>query len=315
MGYKHFNNIMRKELSILRKKGYSLRDIGRALKVNPSSVSRELQRNSSRTDEYDPDKATHKAYVRRKYSKYEGMKIRKSAWLENYVKKKLKIDWTPEQISGRLKREFGINIISFKSIYKWLYSAYGQQYTDYLPSKRYRPRKRRKKKSKRELIPNRIWIDDRPKEIDDRKRLGDFEGDTMGKPKRSPETLAGLTDRKSRYLLARKVPSLKDSMHKGFKKLLKDEVVKSLTLDNGVENVKYEILNIPTYFCHPYSSWEKGTVENTFQRMRRYIPKGTKLETVSHQRIASIANKMNNTPRKCLNYLTPAEVFKGQLDP
>lgn len=315
MAYRHFTLTLRMELSILLRKGYSQRDIASVLKVDHSSVSRELKRNPLRNGLYHPDKAHHKAYVRRKYSKYEGMKISRSNWLENYVKKKLKLYWTPEQISGRLKKDFGTNIISFKSIYKWIYSAYGQAYSDYLPSHRYRPKKHREKKSKRQLIPNRTWIDDRPVLINNRQRLGDFEGDTLGKPKHSSATLVALVDRKSRYLLGRKTASLKDSMSKGFKRLLDGQSPQSLTFDNGVENVKYEILHIPTYFCHPYSSWEKGTVENTFQRLRRYIPKGTKLETISHQRITSIIDSMNNTPRKCLNYLTPTEVFKEHLIP
>ena len=312
MAYQHFSQAVRMELAILLRKGYSQRDIADVLGVHHSSVSREIKRNSLRSEPYHPDKAHHKAYVRRKYSKYEGMKICGSNWLENYVKEKLKLHWTPEQISGRLEKDFGISVVSFKSIYKWIYSAYGQSYSDYLPSQHYRPKKRLKKKSKRYLIPNRIWIDDRPMVINDRQRLGDFEGDTMGKPKYSSATLAALADRKSRYLLARKTPFLKDSMTQGFQRLLKGQSPKSLTFDNGVENVKYEMLHVPTYFCHPYSSWEKGTIENTFQRMRRYIPKGTRLETISHQRIATIVRRMNNTPRKCLNYFTPAEVFKEQ---
>lgn len=315
MVYRHFNQTVRMELAILLRKGYSKREIASVLGVHHSSVSRELKRNSLRHGGYYPDKAHHKAYVRRKYAKYEGMKIRRSGWLENYVKKKLEIDWTPEEISGRLKRDFGTTIISFKSIYKWIYSAYGQAYADYLPSHRCRPKKRRKKKSKRQLIPNRTWIDDRPEIINDRQRLGDFEGDTLGKPKYSLPTLTGLVDRKSRYLLARKTPSLKDSMAKGFKYLLQNQAPQSLTFDNGVENVNYETLKVPTYFCHPYSSWQKGSIENTFQRLRRYIPKGTRLETVSHQLIAAIVQRMNHTPRKCLNYLTPTEVFKEQLIP
>ena len=315
MVYRHFNQVKRMELAILVRKGYSKREIASVLGVHHSSVSRELKRNALRDSSYQPNKAHHKAYVRRKYSKYEGMKIRRSNWLQNYVQEKLKSDWTPEEISGRLARDFGINIISFKSIYKWIYSAYGQAYADCLPSRHYRPKLHRKHQSKRQLIPNRIWIDDRPAIINQRQRLGDFEGDTLGKPRYSSATLVGLVDRKSRYLLARKTAFLKDSMPKGFKKLLNDQSPKSLTFDNGVENVHYQTLCLPTYFCHPYSSWEKGTIENTFQRLRRYIPKGTRLETVSHQRIASIVVRMNNTPRKCLNYLTPTEVFKEQLTP
>lgn len=313
MGYHHFTKEKRMELSILRKKGYSLRDIGNVLGVNASSVSRELRKNKlARSGEYDPEKADHKAYVRRKNSKYEGMKICRDEELEAYVKEKLKKGWTPEEISGRLERERGEPVISFKVIYKWIYSSQGQAYAKFLPTKRHRKRKRWKKKRSREMIPNRVSIDFRPKVIEKRKRIGDFEGDTLGRKKGTSEVLSGLVDRRSRYLLARKVPSLKHTMDT-FQALLKNCVTKSLTLDNGVENKTHQKLGIPTYFCDPYSSWQKGSIENTFQRLRRHVPKGSDLKSFSHKFIASVVDRMNNTPRKCLGYQTPAEVFKDHL--
>lgn len=301
------------ELSILRKKGYSLRNIGEVLGVSAASVSRELKRNSNvRSGEYEASFADHKAYAKRKYSKYEGMKICRDDELEAFVKEKLRKRWTPEEISGRLERKRGEPVISFKVIYKWIYSHHGQAFAKFLVSKRHRVRKRRKKKTPREMIPNRVSIDLRPKIIEKRKRLGDFEGDTLGKKKGTSEVLPGLVDRRSRYFLACKVPALKNTV-KAFGKMLRNLDPQSLTLDNGVENKKYETLGIPTYFCHPYSSWEKGSIENTFQRLRRYIAKGSDLSDYSHKYIASVVDRMNNTPRKCLGYQTPAEVFKDQL--
>lgn len=309
--YKHIDNVMRMEFAILRKKDYSIRAIAREFGMNQSSLSREFLRNGSQDKKYDPRKAQHKAYVRRKYSKYEGMKICKNSWLENYVKEKLSEGWTPEEISGRLKEEYGTSVISFKSIYKWLYSARGQAYTVFLPSGHDRPRKW-KKRGKRALIPDRVFIDYRPMEATERTKPFHFEADTLGKPKHKPQTLAGAVDRLSRYFLARKVSRLKYAMN-GFKKVFENVPVQSCTLDNGVENTTYKLLRVPTYFCHPYRSWEKGTIENTFQRLRRYIPKGSDLSHFSRATIASIVDRMNNTPRKCLNFRTPAEVFKEQL--
>lgn len=309
--YKHIDKCTRMELAILRKKGYSIRAIARELGINPSSLSRELRRNSSRDKRYNPRKAHHKAYVRRKYSKYEGMKICKDSWLENYVKEKLCAGWTPEEISGRLKADYRTSVISFKSIYKWLYSVRGQDYTIFLPSRHDRPR-RWKKRGKRVLIPDRVFIDHRPLEASERTEPFHFEADTLGKPKHKPQTLTGAVDRSSRYFLARKVSRLKYAMN-GFKRVLENVPVQSCTLDNGVENATYKLLRIPTYFCHPYRPWEKGTIENTFQRLRRYIPKGSDLADFSRTIIASIVERMNNTPRKCLNFRTPAAVFKDQL--
>lgn len=311
MGYTHLSRAQRSELAILLAKGYSRRSIAKAICVNVSTVSRELIRNANAyTCEYNPQTADQKKYVRRKFSKYQGMKIHGDKSLENYVINGLMNGWTPEQISGRLRKEHR-KVLGFKSIYTWLYSVQGQNYSSYLPSKRYQPKRRKGKKVKRQLIPDRISIELRPKIIDKRKRIGDFEGDTMGKPQHSPETLVALVDRKSRYLLAKKVQSLRYTVD-GFDDLLPCDA-KSLTLDNGIENVGYRYLKIRTYFCHPYSSWEKGTVENTFKRLRRYIPKKTRLETVHEKDIAAIVKRMNNTPRKCLGFQTPAEVFMARL--
>lgn len=253
MRYTHFSKTERLEISVLLKRGYSHREIGRALGKHHSSVSREIKLNSV-NGEYDPHKAHHKAYVKRKYSKYQRTKIRKNQWLEEYIQDKLQRFWTPEEIAGRLSLEYNRSVISFKSIYKWLYSPFGQSFCVYLPSKRYRPRKRRGKKQKKVLIPNRVSIEERPGVINLRARCGDFEGDTLGVPRKSTETLAAIADRKSRYLLAKKIPRIRYAIE-GFKRLFSSlNHLHSFTLDNGVENVRYQELGVPTFFCHPYSA-------------------------------------------------------------
>lgn len=313
MAYYHLTKSSRMELSLLHNKGYSVRAIAATMKLHPSSISRELKKNALATGSYDPGRAQEKAQQRRQYSKFEGMKISKEPWLKAYVQKKLETGWTPEQISGRLKHDYERTILSFKTIYKWIYSSAGQAYAKFLPSKRYRPYRRNSAvRISGDMIKNRVSIEARPSLITGRTRIGDFEGDTLGKPKHCSETLVGVVDRCSRYLLAKKVASLKRTMKIGYRKLLKNVRPYSLTLDNGVENANYEILKIPTYFCHPYSAWEKGTIENTFQRLRRFIPKKANLSLYSDDIIAEIIHTMNNTPRKCLNYQTPEEVFTGQ---
>lgn len=308
MRYKHFTKHDRIELSILLKKGYSLRDIGRALKKNPSSVSREIKRNSVNGD-YDASKADHKAYVKRKYSKYQGMKVRENPEIERYVEEKIKLDWSSEAIAGRLPIDTqGRLSIHHTSIYKYLYSAYGQHLCQYLCYKRYRKKKRKEKKKTREIIKNRVFIDKRPTIINQRQRFGDFELDTLGTPKTSRETLIGTVDRKSLYFLAKKIPHLKQAMVCA-KRLLAPYQVFSVTMDNGPENASYQILNVPTFFCHPYSAWEKPIIENAFRRLRRYIPKKSSLADYSDEQISFIINRMNNIPRKCLGWRTPKEVF------
>ena len=131
----------------------------------------------------------------------------------------------------------------------------------------------------------------------------------MGTPKSAKETIAALIERKSRYILAKKISQLKYTIE-AFKALLQPLAAQSLTLDNGVENVRYQKLDLPTYFCHSYSSWEKGSIEYAFKLIREYIPKKAKLTNYPDEEIAAIIDTINNRPRKCLDWQTPYEVFK-----
>lgn len=314
MRYTHFSKIERLELSILLKKSYSLRSIAEVLGRNPSSVSRELKRNKV-CREYDSLKANHKAYVKRKYSKYQGMKIREHQRLELYVREKLPLGWSPEKIAGRWNNINENNneiTITAKGIYKYLYSNYGQYYCQYLKSMRYRKKRRKQNKSVKEIIKNRVFIGERPKIINSCLRYGDFEADTMGRPKyASTQTLAIVRERKSRYIMAKKVRRLKYSMQ-GFKELLNGIPVRSITFDNGVENTRHQELGVKTYFCNPYHSWEKGSVENSISLIREYIPKGSDLADYSDDYITTVINRINNTPMKCLKFRTPKEIFEGR---
>lgn len=299
------------ELSILRKKGHSIRAIAEAMGRNPSSVGRELKRNAVK-GRYDPEKAHHKAYVKRKYSKYQGMKIREHPTLERFIRRKLTRHWSPDRIAGRWKRLRPRNIsITAKGIYKYVESSYGAGLKRCLPRKGRKPHRNRR--ARQAILERRVFIDERPSVINRRQRFGDFEGDTMGRPKSaSPETLVVARERTSRYLLATKVPQLRDTIE-GFKTLLASLPVSSLTLDNGFENARYEALGLDTYFCHPFSSWEKGSVEQGIGLIRAYIPKRADLTAYSPKRIRAMVEAINDTPMKCLGYRTPKEVFEEQL--
>jgi IS30 family transposase len=240
------------------------------------------------------------------------MKIANNSELEIKVAVGLMANWSPEEIAGRIAYlNNGKAVISGKSIYKFCYSSRGQYLCKYLPHKRYHPRKRGVAKPIKILIPNRISIDLRPLIVASQKRFGDFEGDTLGRPKHENETLVGAVERKSLYLIGCKVPRLKYSMD-GLKQSLRphQKIVKSMTLDNGVENVRHEKLNVKTFFCDPYSSWQKPIIENTFGRLRRFIPKRASLSNYTHEQISAIIEMMNNTPRKKLGYRTPKEIFE-----
>jgi len=316
MRYTHFSKTERLEISVLLKRGYSHREIGRALGKHHSSVSREINNNSV-NGEYDPHKAQHKAYVKRKYSKYQGMKVRENSEIEKYLWEKMQLPflWSPEQVAGRIRREKGI-VVSYNAIYKYLDNTPQGSHLWYLRAQQTkRKRRKKKKKSEKELIPNRVWIEERPVSANQREVFGHFEADTMGRKRsHSPDVLSVMRERFSRKLLAKKVPRLKYAMD-GFKDLLAlyRKAVKSMTLDNGVENVRHEELGCSTFFCHPFCSREKGSIEQGIGLIRRYIPKKADLKNYSDQDIATIIERINNTPMKCLDWCTPNEVFQEEL--
>jgi IS30 family transposase len=312
MSYEHFTSEDRSVISVLLKRDLNHREIGEVLGKDRSSVSKEIRRGKV-NGIYDHCKAHHKAVVKRSNSKYQGMKVRVHQALQQYVHEKMKCSWSPEQIAYRWNKDWadteGIRIYA-PSIYKYLYSCYGQSLCKYLTSVRYKRKRRKGKKMKKELIKNRIAINKRPAMANKRKRVGDFEGDTLGAIRSDTERLVGLVDRKSRYVLFKKIKRLKYTVD-GYKNLLHpyQHILHSLTLDNGAEHVRHQELGTKTYFCDPYSSWQRGTMENSFKRLRRFIPKKLSLKNYSSKDIRRFQDIMNNTPRKCLNWLTPAEVF------
>lgn len=314
MAHSQFSKAERDELSILLQKGYSHRQISESLGKHHSAVDREIINNSIRGT-YDPAKADIKSRNRRRSAKYQNMKVNQSPEFIEFLTTWLKEGWTPEQIAGRwnYKRPDDRHF-SFKAIYKYLYSSFGQRLCKYLPFKRYNPYKRRGKKQKRYPVRNRVSIEQRPKIINERKRFGDFEGDVLGAPRTDVERLAALVERKSRKLFAVKVQQLKYAVD-GFDKMLKPyrDTLKSITFDNGPENARHLELNTKTYFCHPFSSWEKGQIENTLGRLRRFIKKRSSLTQYSDDDIDRFVERMNNTPRKCLKFKTPNEVFNELL--
>jgi len=315
MAYQQLSEAEQLQLSILLKKNFSLRDIAEAMSRNHTTLGREINRNSVKGT-YDPQKAKQKKRLRRRYSKYQGMKVRERPDLQQFIIRKLKAGWTPEEIAGRLKtHRKDLPYISAKGIYKWLYSVHGQKYCHLLCSQQLKPRKRRQK-AERSMIPNRIGIEKRPQKANDRSEYGHYETDTIvsGKRHESTAALAVLHERKARYVRLRKIPNLKpQSMTRALKKMGKTIKRRTITYDNGIENRGHEdvasALDVSTYFCNRYHSWEKGGVENTNGRIRRYIPKGSNLADYSDRDIAKIEHWLNHTPRKCLNWNTPYETM------
>lgn len=316
MKYKHLSLKEREILygSLIR--GESLRSIGKVLGRSHTTLSRELDRHSKQWKKYLPCEAEKRA-------KRLGLKQRQRAALKNplvfvYVREKLRGGWSPELISGRLTVDHPDQSIHHETIYKYIYSkkTKSEKLWQYLETRR----KKRKTKLGRNVqrlskIKGARSIDLRPKEILKRKKAGHFETDNMEGRKSDLQVLSVTVERTTRVVLLNKLEN-HTSITKAkavtkrlnqFPKYLR----LSLTTDNGAENTKHQLItkksNLPVYFCHPYHSWEKGTVENRIKKVRRILPKGESLDHISNQTIALIENWINTTPMKVLDFKTPYE--------
>lgn len=320
--YRHLTQADRDRLQALRDEGVKQKEIAKVLKVDPGTISREISRNrrkyrkkkkvKNRKARYEAGVANHKAYVRRKYSKYQGKNINEDNELKNYIVNKLKKHWNPDEIAGRMKRDNKPFYASKTAIYEWLRTAHGQRWCPCLYSQRYYTKKHKGALSKKIMIPHRISIERRPLGATHRTRYGHFEGDTMvsGKKTGSKAALAVIYERKAKYIDARKILSLAPKRFtSSVNDMIEDKYAKTISLDNGIENRDHETLLIPAFFCDPYHSWEKGGVENGIKMIRRFIPKGVDLARYSDDNIQEVINILNNKPRKSLGYATPKEIM------
>lgn len=298
----------RLEIAILLEKNYSYREIAKALGRSPNTISYEIKKNSV-NGEYEPLKAHNKARLKLRQRRFQWRKVEENHELKQSVIKGLKKHWNPDEISGRMKRERKSFYISKTAIYEWLRSDRGQYWCRYLYSKRCYKKKRRKNKTARVMIPERVSIDKRFLGADNRTRYGHWEIDALVSGKRGRGVLAVMNERKSRLLAARKVWSLSSQIYIGaVRKMSLGLNIKSATFDNGIENKNHKQLRVPTFFCQPYSSWQKPSVENANKMIRRYIPKGTNISKIPDWYFNHIVSIINNKPRKILNYRTALEV-------
>lgn len=264
---------------------------------------------------YDPDKAHHKSYVRRAESKYQGMHIVDNLEMKKVVDDGLYDDLSPEAIAGRLGLEKKCTGISKNSIYRYIGSIYGRKIEAYRKKKRMR---RRRRVVIHPSLADRVFIDKRPLYINTRVRIGDMEGDFMVSGKGGSGVLLVLVDRKTRMAFLELIVKVSiEAVHAACVRIqMRIPEMKSLTLDNDILFRRHKelrkILGIRIYFCHPYHSWEKGTVENVNKHIRKDIPKRTDLSTLDPSFIASLEQKLNRRPMKCLKYKTPQEILDVQ---
>ena len=277
-----------------------------------SAISDEININSV-NGVYHPKKANHKAYVRRRRSKYQAKKIVENTKLRDLVEKMLYDDNSPSNIAGRItKHERYLPAISKDSIYRYIKSVYGRRIEYYRQIKKARRKKRRAKTKK---LEERTFIDERPKTIDLREEIGDAEADFIVSGKTGRGIILVVADRKTRNAFLEKIAEVSiENVHRSFLKIKeKFPEMETITMDNDLLFKKHlaleKILNVKIYFCHPYHSWEKGTVENINKYIRRDIPKSSNLSKYSKKFIQKVENKLNRRPMKCLNYLTPEETL------
>jgi len=320
--YGHLSLEERERMYALREQGKSFREIAVILDRSHTTLSREYSRHAKYGKRYLPCKAHQKA-------KITASRQRTKAPLKNpavfvYVREKLRLDWSPEIVAGRLRLDLPGETICPETIYRYVYctkKTRGMKLWRYLALHRKRRLKQNGRKVKKTKIPEAVRIDQRAKEVEGRKVAGHWETDNMGGKVSDRQTLSGLVERKTRVvgfdLLADKTAETKTDSVAGYLNTYPAKMKKTLTADNGAENTDHQNItqktSIRVYFCFPYHSWEKGSIENVFKRVRRYIPKGTGLDTITQEQVKAIEYKLNTTPMKCLGYLTPYEKMEQEL--
>lgn len=310
----------RDKIALLLSSGASVRSIARELGRSHSSLLEEIKRNTV-DGEYKAIKAQELSDRRNNQSRKTNPL--KDPVIYSYVLQKLRDGWSPEEISGRLKRDNdGETVICHETIYKYIYSSEGRKRKlfEYLVKCHRTRRKWFGRKQYKRGIPDRTSIDLRPKVINKRSRFGDWEVDSVeGILHKSG--IHSFLERRTRYYQAVLLPNI-DSEY-GVKAQLKlfGELPKqarlSATFDNGRENYNHTKLRVhlgmKTFFCDPNCAWQKGANEHFNGVLRRYIPKKTDLSTVSQTELDSIIQEINDRPLKCLEYETPNEAFNREL--
>lgn len=303
--FRHLDREKRDRLEALLRAGHRQAEIARILKVDRSTVSREIARHQRRDGRYDADTAVHKARLRRMDAKYQGMKVEALPELQARIIVALKHHRSPDEIAGRLRRAYGTTLLGKDAIYRWLYSPYGQAYCKHLCTRRYKRRKQ-KKKTKRTMIPNRIPLFLRP-------LYGvHAEGDTAVSPKRyeTPASALVVSEKTSKILLGRRLPNLRPAtVTAAMNRTIKTTAILTMTMDNGQENRDHEKMAVATYFCDPHSPWQKPHVENGIGLLRRwFVPKKTNWRSVTERQLQKYLWILNQKYRKSLGYRSAYEV-------
>ena len=320
----HLTSAERDKITILQGEGLSIRKIAKELGRSPSTISRELNRPEALyyRGKYIGSQTDKRVRENWKKSHQRVNQYLSLRWVQDFIKNNLKYGYSPEIISHLLKSEHDISL-SHETIYIYIYSPKRKLWHLLLR----RPMGRISRNPGRftyrgsgKNIPNRVDIELRMEEANMRSEIGHFECDSIESKRvrgQQRSCLTVLVDRLSRKTIIKKTASktsksTSTSIIEALKPLSTN--IKSITYDNGCEFTMHEkinkTLNIKSFFCKPYSSYEKGTVENINGLIRRFFPKGTDFDTISEEEIAYVENWINNRPMKILNYMTPEQVFQ-----
>lgn len=323
MAYKQLDYQKRCQIFGLWKAGYSQTEIAHQIGVHKSTISREFKRNITLFRSkygfwhYKPDYA--QTYAEERHKK-KPKQIKFTAEVEQFIRNKLLEDWSPEQISGHGKR-FQLFEISHERIYQYILEDKKKDGNLYLhlrhQSKAYR--KRYGSPRHNHCIKNRVFIDDRPKIVDEKIRVGDWEIDTIIGGERK-QAIVTIVERVSKKTILKKVNfKTAELVSKATIEGLKpySSLVYTITGDNGTEFAYHEKisqeLNADFYFAHPYSSWERGLNENTNGLVRQYLKKGSDFSNITDDDLVLIMSKLNSRPRKALGYATPNQMFYNTM--
>ena len=314
--YKQLTYEQRCQIEALKKRGLSQIEIASTIGVTQSTISRELSRNTGKRG-YRCNQAQNRHLERRESCR---RRSKLTGEVELLIVEKLKLQFSPEQISGRLAIDHGI-LLSHERIYQYIWENKFNGGTLYLNLRRKHKKyqKRCNGKRSRGQIPNRVGIEHRPAIVDQRGRVGDWEIDTViGKGHSG--ALVTIVERALQFTLIARVDSRSASgVTAATVELLRPykDVVHSITADNGKEFTNHEeiskALDTEFYFAQPYHSWERGLNENTNGLIRQYAPKETNFKKVTDQRVAEIQDLLNIRPRKTLGFCTPMELMECHL--
>ena len=327
VSYEHFTPEQRNELSALLRAGLPKKDIARQLRKHRTSIWRELKRNHSSKEKkkYNARQAKLLTKERRVKANFRFRKLANNKWLRHYVLKKIKKYWSPEQITGRLKRKYHRDKsrhIGKDSVYRFIYTK-RKDLVKYLRCQKGKYRRRygtRIREKQREELKKRR-IDTRPAIVEVKARVGDWEGDTVIGTDKKPAILTHL-ERKSGLLLADKLERAtgeitRERTIQTFKRIPNGKK-HTVTYDNGSEFAEHELMERETglaiYFAYPYHSWERGANENVNGLLRQFFPKKSIFAPVTQEQIQKAVRLLNRRSRKRHNYLTPYEVFNQRKE-